>query len=86
MMTTTYHQTVSDCTGVDEANRENLLEALAHEAEDVKAVLKSFEEDESPIDTLRSAVVFCAIFWTVVGGIAYLVHHYAPRIDSWRLW
>ena len=36
MLTTTYHQTAIDTTGVEEANRADLLEALAHEADTLR--------------------------------------------------
>jgi hypothetical protein len=87
MLTTTYHQTAIDTTGVEEANRADLLEALARESADVKAVLEAFEEEEkdhSSLEALRNAFIFCAIFWVVAAGAVYLVHHYAAQIDGFR--
>lgn len=75
MLTTTYHQTAIDTTGVEEANRLDLLEALALESQmratDVKSIMASFKQDEQLQKEDWSLVALVAIIavvliWAVV--------------------
>ena len=78
MITTTYHQTVIDTTGVEEANRNDLLEALERESvaikqyihADVKQMLADWEHDEQ-----RAARVLFAIIVAISIGLIAIVHH-----------
>jgi arginine/ornithine N-succinyltransferase beta subunit len=101
MLTTTYHQTAIDTTGVEEANRADLLEALAREADTLRQRIEPSLETLAIESQRRAAEVKSVlesfetedVDWTLVAivasigvGLIWLCVHFGAQVDSWRLW